>query len=544
MKNRLAIYSLVAIFASASLIGCGKKAGSSDDPNKANLHIRTLNKGIGIKWLQNAAKMFEELYAESEDFQQGRKGVKIHVDGDTALDGDYLNNNPLNDDVYFTEQVDYRDLVAKRKLLDISDVLTADMQLYGDDEGVTIKSKIDETMLDYLRVNDKYYGVPFYDSFYGLVYDVSLFKNERLYLIDDGGELSFGDFDDPNITVGSDNIPGTPDDGLPATYDEFALLLTELHDRNITGFVTASNAKEYVADYLYNVVAHYEGVENMTLNLTLNGTASDLIDSVDNSGNITYKGTTTINPNNGYLVTRQAGRYYGLSFLKDVLMSRNDNYRFVSTHTDAQSAFIKSKNSASSPSVAMIVEGSWWENEAHSVIEREAERTGETTDYAIMPIPFVNAEKAAESGYKHTYLSLSRSFGLVSANTKNVKLAKEFMRFLHSDKMLSKFTADTSITRPFNYEVSEEDQSKLSNYAKSLIYLKGHSNIVYPYSSLAKEVNNPSYFKKYYFCWKATVDQVPYSHPWDYFRNVSSGTVKKYFDGIYAFFSDAWNNLQ
>ena len=48
MKNKLAIYSLVAIFASASLIGCGKKAGSSDDPNKANLHVRTLNKGIGI----------------------------------------------------------------------------------------------------------------------------------------------------------------------------------------------------------------------------------------------------------------------------------------------------------------------------------------------------------------------------------------------------------------------------------------------------------------------------------------------------------------
>ena len=168
------------------------------------------------------------------------------------------------------------------------------------------------------------------------------------------------------------------------------------------------------------------------------------------------------------------------------------------------------------------------------------QKTGEHTDYAIMPIPFASSEKAAACGYKHTYLSKSQSFGVVSSNTKQVKLAKEFMKFLHSDKMLSKFTADTSITRPLNYEVSEEDQSKLSNYAKSLIYLKGHSDIVYPYSSLPIEVNNPSLFKHYYFAWKATVDGEPYNHPWDYFRNVRSGTIKKYFDGIYSYFSTKW----
>ena len=361
MKNKLAIYSLVAIFASASLIGCGKKAGSSDDPNKANLHVRTLNKGIGIKWLQNAAKMFEELYAESEDFQPGRKGVKIHVDGDTALDGAYLNNNPLNDDVYFTEQVDYRDLVNKGKLLNITDVLKADLQEYGDPAGTTIESKIDSTMLDYLNVNDSYYGVPFYDSFYGLVYDVSLFKEEGLYLLNDG---TFGYYDDPDISLGTDNIAGTPDDGLPSTYAEFGALLEECYNRNITGFVTASNAKEYVADYLHNVLADYEGVENMVMNLTLSGTATDLVDTVNNEGEITYKGSTSVTQNNGYMLTRQVGRYKALTFLKDQLMKRNNYYRFVSTHTEAQSAFIKSKNSASAPSVAMIVEGSWWENEA------------------------------------------------------------------------------------------------------------------------------------------------------------------------------------
>ena len=162
-----------------------------------------------------------------------------------------------------------------------------------------------------------------------------------------------------------------------------------------------------------------------------------------------------------------------------------------------------------------------------------------------MPIPFESSEKAAACNYRHTYLSLSQSFGIVSKNAKNVSLAKEFMKFVHSNKMLSKFTADTSITRPLNYEVSAEDQSKLSNYAKSLIYLKGHSDIVYPYSSLPIEVNNPTYFKHHSFAWKSVINGTPYDHPWDYFRNnPSNSTCKKYFDGIYSYFQSAWPTLK
>ena len=544
MKRRLLAFTLVSACTGALIAGCSfgkKKVAGDDDPTKANLHVRTLNKGIGIDWLKNAAAMFEEKYANATNFQEGRTGVKIQVDGDTALDGGYLNNNVLNDDIYFTEQVDYRDLAMKGKILDITDVLKADLGYLGDPNGTTIESKIDQTMKDYMLVNDKYYGVPFYDSFYGLVYDVSLFKEEGLYL---SNSKTFVSFDDPNISRGSDNVAGTLDDGLPATYEEFELLMDELDTRGITGFATASNAKEYVADYLHNVVANNEGVSSMELTLTFNGTATTLIDNVDDEGNITMRPATVINENNGYLMSRQAGRYHALRFLKDILMKRNTNFRFLDTHTQAQSDFIKSKNTSSAPSVAMIVEGSWFENEAAATIANEAKRTGVKTDYAIMPIPFVNETAAAAANYRHTYLSKSQSFGVVSANASNVELAKEFMKFIHTNKMLSKFTADTSITRPLNYEVSAEDQAKLSNYAKSLIYLKGHSNVVYPYSSLTKQINNPTYFKHYRGCWKSTVNNVPFEHPWDYFRNVSDGTPKAYFDGIYTCFEEAWSNLK
>ena len=540
MKRSLIISTLLAAMAGATLISCGKKpAGEVDDPTKVNLHVRTLNKGIGMDWLKNAAAMFEQQYANATNFEEGKVGVKIQVDGDTALDGGYLNNNVLNDDVYFTEQVDYRDLANRGKILDISDVVRADLGYLGDPAGTTIESKIVPTMKNYMLMDNKYYGVPFYDAFYGLVYDVSLFKEENLYL---STTNTFVGYNDPNISRGPDNQAGTIDDGLPATYDQFALLLAKMRQKGITCFTTASNAKDYVADYLHNVVANYEGSESMTINLTLNGTAKTLVDNVDDAGNITLLGPTAISQDNGYMMTRQAGRYHALSLLKDVLMKDSTYYHFVSTHTDAQSDFIKSKNNGSP--VGMIVEGSWFENEAATTIKNEEARVGQRSDYAIMPIPFVNESVAAAKNYKQTCLSLSQSFGVISSNASNVKLAKEFMKFLHTNKMLSKFTADTSITRPFNYQVTAEDQAKLSNYAKSLIYLKGHADVVYPYSALAKEMNNPSYFKQYHFCWKTNVNGVPYEHPWDYFRNVSGGTKKAYFDGIYNCFQAAWPNLK
>lgn len=536
-KKLLIVIPMLGIVGLAAT-GCRKKTSSGDDPTKANLHVRTLNKGIGTKWLENAAEAFEALYANSTEFQEGRTGVKVSVIGDTSLDGNYLNNNVLNDDVYFTEQVEYRDLVNKGKLLDISDVMSADLSSYGDAAGKTILSKLDATMENYLNVNSKYYGVPFYDSFYGFVYDVTLWKEHGLYLANDG---TFVNFDDADISVGSDNVAGTADDGLPATYEDFGKLILELSERGITPFITAQNTKEYVADYLFNVVADYEGVNNMVLNLNLNGEATDLVESVDDNGVMTMMAPTAITEANGYLLTKQAGRYSALSFLKNQMMKVSNSYRLVDTHTTAQREFVQKNNSGGRPDVGMIIEGSWWENEASAVIESEAKKAG-ARKFAIMPIPFASSAKALASGYKHTYLSLSQSFGVVSANCSNVKLAKEFMKFLHSDKMLSKFTADTSITRPLNYEVTAEDQSKLSTYAKSLISLKQNANIVYPYSSLPIEVNNPSYFKHYYFMWKASVNGVPYNHPWDYLREDGS-TIKNYFDGQYAFFSNAWGNL-
>ncbi len=542
MKNRtlllLCVSSLgLSLFASACA-GRKKKGDDDEDPTKANIAVATLDKGIGTAWLENAAREFEELYKDSTNFQEGRKGVKVSIKGSTQYDGNYIETSSLNHDIYFTEGIAYRELSREGKFLEITNIVNEKLTAYGDDR--TIMEKIDPTLADYLTVNNKVYGIPFYDSFYGMVYDVDLWNEQKLYL------SKAGQFVNKNgdLTLGTDNQAGTMDDGLPATYAEFDKLIKKMLDKNIIPFIASERGIEYTANYLFNVFADYEGVENMKLTLTLNGTASDLVDTIADDGTITYKAVTTITDDNGYELQRQVGRYKTLKFFNDVLVSNPENYnrKLEASHTGAQTSFING-HQLGKP-IGMLVEGSWWENEAKNAFKTYEENYGERHNYAIMPIPFADEAKAEACNYKHTYLSLSQSFGVVSNSSKNKDLALEFMKFLHSDKMLSKFTRDTSITRPLNYEISEEDQANLTTYAKSLINLKKTANVFYPYSSNQLELDNNLYFNAFNWTWNTKIGGTVYRHPWMYFTTVKNPSVNAYFDGQYDYFHGLWSSLQ
>ena len=553
MKQKLILGLPILTLLMTAVTGChlGRKEGGEEDDGMAHVTVATLDKGIGMTWLTNAASMFEELYKDRTDFEEGKVGVKVDVSGSTGIDGDYIQNSNLNKDIYFTEGIPYRELVQRGdKFLDITDVVTEKLTTYDDNRSV--EDKLDPGMKDYLNVDGKYYGIPFYDSFYGLVYDVTLWNEKGLYLsksntfVRKNGDLS----------LGCDGVAGTLDDGLPSTYEEFRLLIQKIRDFSIKPFVCSTNGIEYTANYLYNVLADYEGLDNMNLTTTLNGTANDLVAengltlNADGSvQNVTFKPATTINNDNGYELTRQLGKYQALHFMGDILMSSADNYKIEATHTTAQTSFVYGKQNGSGKTVAMIIEGSWWENEAANTLKNYEETYGERSDYAIMPIPFADETKAEQCNRKHTYLSLSQSFGVVSSSSQHVKLAKEFMRFLHSDKMLSKFTADTSITRPLNYDISAEDQNHLSTYAKSLIDLKKNSDIFYPYTSNQFMMDNLTYFTAFNFTWnsrfKVGDEDKFYRHPCMYFTaDIKEGHFPiKYFDGQYDYFKKQWSAM-
>lgn len=500
------------------------------DASKAQIVVATWDGGIGSRWLELAAKAFEEKYADATHFEEGKVGVDVIIKASRSYDGSAIHLTPLNEDIYFVEAVDYYALIGNGKALDITDVVTTPLTEYGE-EG-TILDKMETSVADFLETEGKYYAIPFYETFYSFAYDVDLWDEKSFYISANGGWTdASGD-----LAAGPDGAAGTIDDGMPATYADFNKLLSRMRDAGVTPFIYPGNATDYVANMLFEQWANYEGVEQMALNYTFSGTADDLI-SVDEAGNVTQLPATEITLDNGYELQKQAGRYYVLQFVEDVLLSSVDNYKVIDTHINAQTYFINGGITTNTP-VGMIVEGSWWENEARKAFSDLEDAGYERHNYRVMPMPHATEDKI---GQKPTWMALSNSYGFISAEgCKNVSLAKEFMKFLHTDVQLSAFSAETNMTRALKYEITEEDQAKLSTYALSILDLKANSDILYPLSDYPIILDNPYYFANFGWAWLTQVDGKEYKNPWLYFKDGTGTSAEKYFNGQLGLFEGKW----
>jgi ABC-type glycerol-3-phosphate transport system substrate-binding protein len=211
--------------------------------------------------------------------------------------------------------------------------------------------------------------------------------------------------------------------------------------------------------------------------------------------------------------------------------------------TAAQAEFIKSKYGTKR--YAMLLDGVWWENEADSVFtELETIRFESKSDrrFAFMPMPKATAAVGDEAR-PQTMFSANSSFGFISKNAANMELAKEFMRFLHTDSEMSKFSAMTSIPRALNYEVKEEDMATATHFGKSLLEMRMNAKVVYPYSSLSLVINNSASFTEGMWYLTASVGGATLNNPFTAFKN-GTATAAEYFNGLYTYQKSAWNNLR
>ena len=526
---------------------CGGTVVNSNkqDETKANLNVATYDGGIGYEWLEEAARRFEEKYKDADYFQEGRVGVKVHVDKNKdTYAGSKLADASLTKDVYFTESVEYYNFVNKGKVADITDVVTGSMAAYNE-EG-TIEDKLDDSFKSYLTAKDgKYYMLPFYDGFYGFIYDVDLFEKEGFYYDVDGDFLALKDEAqretfEANKANGPDGVKGTYDDGLPATYEQFIALADQIVAKSCIPFCYSGNYNDYVSKACRSFISDYEGYDGFGLNYSFSGTAN-LVKEIKADGTVVTE-EVEITPENGYELQRQAGKYYALKMQETLFGS----VKYVGNswngfdYTGAQSEYIKSKYATKR--YAMLLEGVWWENEATpTFLELEKIRGEKKEDrrFALLPMPKVNAEAAGPQ----TMFSSNSSFGFINKSCSNMELAKEFMRFLHTDAEMSKFSAKTSIPRSLKYNVSEEDKAKATHFGKSVIEMKENANVVYPYSSLEMVINNASAFTEGMWFLTATVGGKTLDNPFNAFKD-GQATAKEYFNGLYSYQKTMWSNLK
>lgn len=533
MSMALAVGMLASCVGMASCGGKDESDSLGDVSGKTMITVASYNGGLGLAWLRDAAGRFSARYA-NQSFEEGKTGVAVDVVESMA--GDMLQSRSLNEDVYLTESVDYYLMQSQGKFADITDVVTADL---GDGSGKTIEQKMDSAMGSYLKAKDqKYYAIPFYDGFYGFIYDVDLFETKG-WFFDEAGN-----FTKTSKSKGLDGKEGTYDDGMPKTYAQFGQLVDKIRmdSDGITPFMYGgSDNEDYFIEALANYWANYEGKANMQLNWSLNGTAN-LITGFNNGEPVIE--AKTITDANKVDLQKQAGKYYALKFMRDIVTGNGQNYATATDFKAAQFALIQSclDGEVQPGATAMIIDGSWFENEAElsgtfetvSMMDMSAGIAGKdyktTRKFAFMPIPMVDDTCST----KQTLISSNESYCFINAATSGGKLdvAKAFVKFLHTDAELSAFNKVTSITRPYTYAMSESDRNSMSYYGQSLLQMKETSDIVYPYSDNLTYIANSTQHRLENWAWQSKYGGTPVFNPFTQFKANPNLTAQSYFEGL------------
>lgn len=502
MKKLISLLCVAAV--SVNIAACG--AGKGVDPNnpdnpvdpdvpvvpapdepvdesKAQLYISNFNGGVGTDWLYVAKARFEEQYKDKV-FVEGTKGVQIWIEthknsGVATAEKMAMERN----EIYFLESTNYYDMAYSGKLLDITDMVTADLTAYGESE--SIEDKMDQAYVDYFKTPDeKYFALPHYRSIYSMTYDMDVFDDNDLYF-DQAGELTKKSTDSDK-SKGPDGKAGTYDDGLPATYDEMWTLCETMVQRGVDPFVWSGQYGFYVTCFLASLKADFEGDE-AKLNYTFDGTATKLVDTIDANGKITYKPATKITKANGYEMYNSAGTYHALSFINKIIEKQwyaSVSFNGAQGHIDAQNSFLVSKYSSKLNPIGMLIEGCWWPHESAGNFQSLVSQFGSSASLknrrlAMMPLPKATADLV---GTQTTSIDVSQSVACISGYIAENKkeLAKTFMQFLHTDASLIEFLQVTNMTRGFNYEVPETVYNKLNTFAQSTVNTVLNSKVHVP----------------------------------------------------------------
>ena len=576
MKKIVATMMGLLSLCTVCLSGCGGTTNTPPgvdpieqvDKNKSQIYIGNYDGGVGSAWINAVKEKFEAKYAETS-FESGKKGVQIITENSKNNDGGTIASliNTSQNEVWFTEQVYYYSLLNSNCLLDITDMVTEKYEQYDRaNDGVdgkvatSIEDRMEATNRNYFKTptslgdkGDKYYGLPFYEAFYTMFYDIQLFEENNLFMKEGGGYCTK---ESDVKSKGPDGKAGTYDDGLPATYDEFYALMTRMKLMDITPFVWSGAYITYLAKAMVNFWADYEGFEQMQLNVSLNGTATSLVNVADDGSVTPYdSGETVINNANAYLLQKQEGKYQALKFLREVMNDADNmntrSFQSSFSHLNAQDAFLYPRYNPSMEQNAILVDGTWWESEATSTFNTLVDGGNEGASkqdrkFGILPIPKATEAKVGE---KATLYNMNSSACVVSKTVKPEKyeLIKKFIQYVHSNEGLSIFNSVTSMTRPFEYTIENDMWNNMSYYGQSLYEYTKNADIVYPLNSGdAMFLDNETFFNAAYN-WSFTSiisgQTVVTSDMPSRFKNYPSMTAAQYFNGMYDYNQKYWSTF-
>lgn len=523
------IMCLLLAFPAFSMTGCGKK-GEEVDPNRTQVYVGVLTCGVG----------FDFAYSLKAKYEAIRPDIQVMIDEmDSSGDAPAMKANMPNarQDILFMVNYTLSDFVtvntqSSNLLADITDIVTEVT------DGGSIHSKMYDGIKSYHNVgtesSPKYYSLPWYSSYGGTVYDVDLFEEKNLYNLSGykGLDGIKGTEDD---CWGPDGVQDTYDDGLPATWEDMKVLLTEMKSCNVTPF-TWTSYEGYLQEWMSSVWASYEGKDNYSILQDFDGmykssNADDLV----------------ITEENGYQAAYQNGKLAALTVLNYIM--RNGYYDQRSTnasegHLIAQQNYLESVETDNR--IAFLLEGNWWEKEAKDYFDEmaataDAKYAYGTRKFGYFPWPKfigssdipdqVNTNSTLVSGVVEDQTNCV----VVNKASKHLDEAKALLKFAYSDAMNADFTMNTGMCRPFDYQMTDTQLEGLTYYQRS-VWEVSHQNSVEKIAGANRTGlmrMSSTYIENICaFLSKVGPNEESITNPATAFQRYSDLTAKEYFDGV------------
>ncbi len=510
--KKVSVFCAMMMLSSTLITGAGcSQVVDEVDADKSQLYVANYSGGAGTEWLDLAAARFEEKY-KNKSFEDGKVGVQVMVDHNKSYEYSLLKTSLKTDNnqVYFTQGVEY-DYAAKTGLLyDITDLVT---KTVNEDDGKTIESKMYDMHKEVWNIEGKYYAIPHYELYSGVSYDAGVFAEKNLYFADEldtDGLRKFVLDASMKKSCGPDGKYNTYDDGLPSSYQEMYKLMDQMVKNSVIPFVWTGGRSHYTNTLL--IALHDNAVGGKALNslYTFDSKGAELEYITDFVGNSPVTAKTTINKDNAYLFKQASGLYYALELCQKVYTTKeyypSECKASTFSHLDAQEKFMRSGLDGKNP-VGMLIEGNYWYNEASEdgIMDRlknDYPLTYQSKDVRFMPLPRQYSGTVTEGNGSAPTLATSSAHAFINGNinASKVELAKTFLSFCYSDAELVNYTRNAGgLLRSLNYDISEcEDE--LSEFSKSFLEMKKASieadNFVVQASKDPIHLNNLPYFSR------------------------------------------------
>ncbi len=550
MKNfkKLTALALAGLMA-GSLVACGDPNADREkvDPSKSQLTIGYFNAGYGPEWMAEAERMFEEKFKDVE-LEPGKKGVQVWVNyGKDEYKGwNFVSAiQGREEDVYVGCEL-FHSLRNPNILVDLSELVREPLTEFGETQSIYDKATDAAKKANYWTddVNKPIFSTIGAESYFGqLAYDIDLFEAKGYYLAEGGGWTK-GTAGQPEKTDGFDNIKGTYDDGLPETETQFFDLLAKIKSYGDIPMTWSGINASYPIAFATQLSINYDDAKAQEIFSTGEGSYTLIHKNQDGTYSLDAEPTVFDGANNFYENARFPGKLAALKsvyrLIKDSDHYSSNAYATTQTHIKAQNEFLTSV--LKDQSVAMLIEGSWWETEASAIfqeMENEDEQySAKNRRFGVMPLYKLDGNSAT----KHSYLTGYSSI-FINANTDSLDLSKLFVKFLASDAVLKMFTRVTGLPMGYNYELENGTYENLTHYKKQLwdIHVDEHNTHILTSESKHEHpmfklnaADYPYAFHSNVIDPKSSTD--PIDDPFTFFKTDLTGkTAEDYFDGMLTY---------